>query len=367
MNPSSLQLASYAVDPAGDSGRAYPESADAFRTGFDLDRHRVLHCTAFRRLEYKTQVFVTHEGDHFRTRLTHSLEVAHLAVELARALRVNVLLAETVALAHDLGHTPFGHAGESALNERMSEHGGFEHNRQSLRVVTYLEHPYPAFRGLNLMAETLECLAAHATRYDHPDDSGRQLPVEGQITNLADRLAYAGHDLEDALGAGLIEEGDLCDLTIWSDAAGPIRRAYPDRSIFAVRRPIIDALIREVMTAVVDETRRRLEAVAPVGPDDVRGASGPVVLLPEPIAGRFSELEEFLLERVYRHPRVGAMDGRGKKLVCGAFDAFLADPTLLPPRFARRIEEQGAHRVVCDYVAGMTDRFLESEHRRLCG
>ncbi|MBN1343724.1 MAG: deoxyguanosinetriphosphate triphosphohydrolase [Phycisphaerae bacterium] len=367
MRPSRCELAPYAVDPLLSRGRAHLDPLDDLRRDFELDRYRVIHCMAFHRLAYKTQVFVAHEGDHYRTRLTHSLEVADLAADLALALRVNVQLAEVVALAHDLGHTPFGHAGESALNERMSEHGGFEHNRQSVRVVEYLEHPYPAFRGLNLMTETLECMAAHATQYDHPDGADLQVPVEGQITNVADRLAYDAHDLEDALGAGLIDGKDLSGLRLWWEAAAPIRREFAASSVFAVRRPILDVLIRNLLADVSEESNRRIQELAPVDADDVRGAGRILVRPSDDMEERLRELERFLFENVYRHPRVVEVDDRARRLVRETFDAFLSDPTRLPSRFADRIEEQGRHRVVCDYVAGMTDRFIETEHRRLCG
>lgn len=365
-------LADYAVDPARSRGREHHEPHDPLRQGFALDRYRVVHCTAFRRLEYKTQVFVTHEGDHYRTRLTHSLEVAHLAAELARALRVNEELAEAAALAHDLGHTPFGHAGESTLDDKMQGHGGFEHNRQSLRIVEYLEHPYPAFRGLNLMAETRECLAKHATQYDDPNESdgdGRHwhMPLEGQAANIADRLAYDAHDLEDALGAELIGQEDLADVRLWAEAIEPIRREHPDLPILAIRRPVLDSLIRRVMVDVVEQTRRTLRDLNPRDPEDIRTALRPVAAPSAAMQSSLAELETFLLERVYRHPRVAEMDDRAKRIVGEVFDIFVAEPLLLPRRFADRVGEQGVSRVVCDYVAGMTDRFIKAQHERLCG
>lgn len=373
MNDASPELAPYAVDASRSRGRIHHEPTVAFRSGFELDRHRIIHCTAFRRLEYKTQVFVTHEGDHFRTRLTHSLEVAHWAAALARALRVNACLAEVVALAHDLGHTPFGHAGEALLAERMRGHGGFEHNRQSLRIVEYLEHPFPGFRGLNLLAETRECLAGHATVYDQPEiaqEGGTApllTPVEGQINDVADRLAYDSHDIEDALGAELIRETDLRDLHLWAEAAGPIRREYPDVTIHAVRRPILDALTRRIVIDVVDESQRRLRETEPRDPDDVRAAGARMVAPSSAMDCELKELESFLLQRVYRHPRVAERDARAKRIIGEVFDALATRPDRMPTRFAQRIEHQGTHRVVCDYVAGMTDRFLEAEHKRLYG
>jgi len=373
MSGSSPVPAPYAVQVERSRGRTHPEPADPLQTGFELDRHRVLHCTAFRRLEYKTQVFVTHEGDHYRTRLTHSLEVAHLAAKLARALRVNVCLAEVVALAHDLGHTPFGHAGEAVLADRMRDCGGFEHNRQSLRVVEYLEHPYPGFRGLNLMAETRECLAGHLTKYDHPNRAGDPgqpeglPPVEGQLNNIADRLAYDAHDIEDALGAGLIGENDLAGLRLWDAAAAPIRREHPDLPIHAVRRPILDTLIRRAMIDVIEESLERLRQLNPRSPDDIRSAGRLVVGASADMQEGLAELESFLFRRVYQHPRVAEADARARRIVGELYDALIHQPGRLPRRFAHRVSEQGVQRVVCDYIAGMTDRFLEAEHRRVFG
>jgi len=382
-------LAGYAVTDDRTRGRVHPEPAAA-RTGpFELDRHRIVHCSAFRRLEYKTQVFVTHEADHYRTRLTHTLETAHIARRLARGLRLNATLAEVIALAHDLGHPPFGHAGERALVERMAGHGGFEHNAQALRVVDYLEHPYPAFRGLNLSYEVRESLIKHRTVYDAPgagmepgsacggwpglsDEqaaellaTGPQPTLEAQVASVADRLAYDCHDLEDALAAGLVDGAMLEQVSLWADAAGPIRTRFADRPTAAIRRPVLDALLERLLADVVEASAQRIYEAGISRLEDVRACDRPVVGPSEAMARQLEQLEGFLRHRVYRHHRLVRMDHKARLLIERLFEAYLAEPALLPDRFSRRIPEQGAHRVICDYIAGMTDRFCQDEYKRL--
>jgi dGTPase len=374
----SRKMAPFSARSADTRGRMHAEGADPVRDAFGLDRHRVLSCAAFRRLEYKTQVFVTFEDDHFRTRLTHTLEVAEIARRLAIALQVNPTLAEVIALAHDLGHPPFGHAGEAALCALMQGHGGFEHNRHSLRIVEYLEHPYPAFRGLNLTFEVREGIAKHETRYDrpHPPErdgdspadrfaSGGWPTLEGQIACLADQLAYDCHDLEDAIGAGLIHESDLQAVPLWRRAAEPVRAEYPALPLPAVRRPILDALLNTLLLDVITESRRRIADAHPETPDDVRQSPGALVAFSDEMASDVRSLESFLLERVYRHARLVRMDAKARRFIERLFEAYLAGPRMLPPRYFGRVEEQGAHRVVCDYIAGMTDRFCQDEYKRL--
>jgi dGTPase len=370
------KLADYAVADGHSAGRVHAEATPAPGRGpFEIDRTRVLQTTAFRRLTYKTQVFVTHEHDHFRTRLTHTLEVAEIARRLAATLGVNQVLAETIALAHDLGHPPFGHAGEAALNELMRDHGGFEHNAQSLRIVDYLEHPFPPFRGLNLTFEVREGLAKHETAYDHPVihdpavadllTTGPQPSIEGQIASLADRLAYDCHDLEDALGAGLIEEGDLVGVELWCRVAEPVRRQYPNAGLPAVRRPILDALADTLIDDAAADSHRRIKAGQVRSPDDVRRLPEPLVGVSPTLAPALQEWDAFLRDRVYQHPRLVEMDRRAGQIVADVANAYRRDPSLLPARFAGRIPESGVERVVCDYVAGMTDRFCRHEHERL--
>jgi len=378
---SSVNLTACAVhDPpeAGSAGRVHPEPEDQFSPPFQRDRRRVLQSTAFRRLEYKTQVFVAHEHDHFRTRLTHTLEVAEITRRLAVALQVNETLAETIALAHDLGHPPFGHAGEATLNELMRDHGGFEHNAQSLRIVDYLEHPFPPFRGLNLSFEVREGLAKHHTLYDQPDKtakvdqamgkllaSGRYPSIEGQIASLADRLAYDCHDLEDAFGADLIAESDLASVALWSQAADAIRQQHPDRPLAAVRRPVLDALLDHLLDDTIRETASRVEAAGVASVDGVRQASAAMVALSGTTKAQLAELETFLLHHVYRHHRLVQMDAEAREIVSDVFTAYRRRPDSLPPRFAARMAETSLHRVVCDYVAGMTDRFCRRQRDRL--
>lgn len=376
----------FAASPESSRGRVHPEPAGldvagttgVLRTAFELDHQRVSSSAAFRRLQYKTQVFVASEHDHFRTRLTHTLEVAQVARRIALVLGVDGGLAEVIALAHDLGHAPFGHAGEATLKALMREHGGFEHNLQSLRVVDYLEHPYPPFRGLNLTYETREGLVKHVSTYDHPDRadssdpavvgfaaSGQWATVEGQIAGIADRVAYDVHDLEDALGAGLIDEPQLSAVELWSLAAGPVRERYSDVPLAAVRRPILDRLSDSMLADVIAESQRRAAAIAPVNVDAVRTASEPIVAFTARMNPLVDSLEAFLKQQVYRHRRVVRADDRARRFIERLFEAYTQSPAMLPARFAGRIDEQGVHRVVCDYIAGMTDRFCQNDYKRL--
>ncbi|MFO0972513.1 MAG: deoxyguanosinetriphosphate triphosphohydrolase [Phycisphaerae bacterium] len=367
-----MSAAAWAVPDHVTRGRRHAEPA-AEAAPFELDRQRVLHCAAFRRLVGKTQVFVTHEGDHFRTRLTHTLEVAQVARRIARRLGLNEALADAVALAHDLGHPPFGHAGEKALAELMADQGGFEHNVQSLRVVDYLEHPYPTFRGLNLTFELREGLIKHCTPYDKPTAPPRDAeelfaagplpPLEGQVANLADQIAYTVHDVEDGLMQGLLDEEALAAAALWRESAEPVRREWPRLATPAVRRPILDALAERLVGDAVLETSARL---AQAGADvDVRRGPGPLAAFSAEMSARLRELQSLLLRRVYRHHHVVRMDAKARRLIRELFAAYVAEPALLPPRYGERIAEQGAARVACDYIAGMTDRYCRAECARL--
>ena len=356
-------LAPYTVRSAGAPSRAHPEPDDPLRGPFELDRHRIIESTAFRRLEHKTQVFAPTLHDHFRTRLTHTLEAAQIARCLAAALRANEALAEAVTLAHDLGHPPFGHAGETALNDAMTRHGGFNHNAHSLRVVEYLEHPFPAFRGLNLTLEVLAGLRTHATRYDTAQAMHDGPSVESQIVSLADRIAYNCHDLEDAIGAGFVDLPELSELALW-------RRAFDDsvkggvvENIHSVRRVVLDALLNTLLADIVHTSRPLLIPIR--SPDQLRSLPTPVVILSTTVDARLVEMERFLCERVYRRPEVVRTDAEGQTMIHALFNTYRRDPTNLPPRFAARVAEQGVERVICDYIAGMTDRFCIAEHARL--
>jgi dGTPase len=334
-----------------DLRREHPDPLAEVDAPLLVDRQRIVHSAAFRRLEYKTQVFVALEGDHYRTRMTHTLEVANLARRLARALGHDADLAEVVALAHDLGHPPFGHAGERALDECLRSAGGFEHNLHSLRVVDYLEHPYPLFRGLNLTRAVRECLAKHSTQFDkpgpHPLQDGRPPPPEGHVAALADRLAYGLHDLQDGLYAGLIEPSQLDDVGLWRAAyEGPAAGDGP-----AWRRhlrPTVERMQHALVTDVLAFARD----------------AGRVGLSPA-VDASMRELEAFLLHHLYRHHRLVRMDTKARRIVSAVFEAYVAEPALLPRRYAERVAEQGAERVAADYVAGMTDRFCADEHARL--
>lgn len=318
---------------------------------FAVDRSRIIHSAAFRRLQAKAQVFVAVEGDHFRTRLTHTLEVADLAQRIARRLGLRADLAEVVALAHDLGHPPFGHAGERALAACMSSHGGFEHNQQSLRVVEWLEHPYPQFRGLNLTRAVRECLAKHETRYDHPADhplrDGTPPPQESRVVDLADRLAYGMHDLQDGLYAGLIRVETLADVDLWRESALAVCGEAAPAQWRGVLRPIVDRIERGLIAAVAADSPGGCARLSPA------------------MDAALDALERLLRDELYRHPTLVAADRRAARMLTVLFEHFVHHPEDMGERFAARSDDVGLHRAVADYVAGMTDRFCLAEHARL--
>lgn len=372
------RVAIYAVHDEDSRGRAHPEDAPStVESPFERDHARIIHCTAFRRLMHKTQVFVTEGGDHFRTRLTHTLEVAVHARSLARRLRLNEPLTTAIALAHDLGHPPFGHAGERALAELMTGFGGFEHNLQSLRVVDYLEHPYPGWRGLNLSFEVRESLLKHRLpdeTIDYPGlaasraellSGGPQPPLEGQVADLADTITYTLHDIEDGLVECGLSETDLNGTRLWRGVAEKVREKCSAHSIHAVRRPILDALAEYLIDDAAKATLHRLRRLDPHTADAIRLGSGPLAGFSERVSSQLAELQQVLRRVVYGDQRVVRMDIKARRIVREVFEAYLAEPALLPARFRSRIADQGPHRVVADYIAGMTDRFCQHEHRRL--
>ena len=372
--------APHAADPTRSRGRLHPEPESATRSPFQRDRDRVIHSTAFRRLQYKTQVFVNHEGDFFRTRLTHSIEVAQIARSIARALALDEDLTEAVALAHDLGHPPFGHAGEEALNLAMKPWGGFDHNAQSLRVVTLLESRYAAFDGLNLTWETLEGLVKHngpltrppayIAEYDarHKLDLATNPSAEAQVAALADDIAYHSHDLDDGLRARLFGFEEIAHLPVVADALAAARQASldvpPPRLRHETIRRVIDALVGDVIA----ETGRRLVKLAPRDADAVRRARRRMVGFSEPMETANRAIKEFLHTRMYRHWRVNRMTSKARRLTGALYRLLLDDPSMLPDDWRARAGEAGTPRAavtVADYVAGMTDRYAMDEHRRL--
>jgi dGTPase len=382
-------LAPYAVDPGSSRGRLAPEPPSPTRSPYARDRDRILHAMAFRRLNYKTQVFIYHEGDHYRSRLTHSLEVAQIARALARTLRVDEDLTEALALAHDLGHPPFGHAGERALNAVMAGAGGFDHNAQSLRVVTALEKKYARFDGLNLTWETLEGLVKHNGPLTRPEALKPDIPVpasiidyctrqdlelatypsvEAQIAALADDIAYNNHDIDDGYRAGLFAFAELAEVPIASRALDEVRAAHPvidgTRLLYEAIRRLIGAMIEDA----VAETERRLAALQPRSVADVRQASSAVVAFSDEMRRELDVLRAFLFARVYRHPRIDRIMGKAEGVVSDLFRRYSEDPEALPPEWREQAPPRGTPayaRHISDFIAGMTDRFALAEHRRL--
>ncbi len=363
-------LGSYAVSESDAGPRKYPEDPHAYRTCFQRDRDRVVHCSAFRRLDFKTQVFVPHEHDHFRTRLTHTLEVAQIGRDIGRALRLNEDLIEAVALAHDLGHSPFGHAGEAALDELMAGHGGFEHNRQSLRVVDHLEHPYPNFRGLNLTSVVRECLAKHKTAYDSPIceqfDNSLQSPLEGQLVDLSDEIAYTCADLEDSLEAGLINTEELSQLELWQMAYHAAKDAFPQARPIHKRIRAIKVALGLLADDLIETTIATIRANGIDSPDSARKAGKKCVVMTDKTAAMFEGLRGFLYENVYLNEKSRVHAQRATKTIGDLFTSYVNSPDLLPKRYAKRVDSEGLQRVVCDYIAGMTDRFCLAAHERIC-
>ena len=377
---SATGLAVYAAIDTKSRGRRFEEPGPAYRGEFQRDRDRIVHSTAFRRLVYKTQVFVNHEGDLYRTRLTHSLEVAQIARTVARALRLNEDLVKAISLAHDLGHTAFGHAGQDALNSCMREFGGFEHNLQSLRVVDKLEERYASFNGLNLTFETREgilkhCSAQHARQLG---ELGRrflertQPGLEAQIANLADEIAYNNHDVDDGLRAGLIRLEQLEAIPFFAEQAATVRARHPGCGEPMLSREIIRSMINCLVTDLIQTSRAAIEQAAPASIDDVRGCGAPLIGLSNSLAVGQRELKQFLRRELYTHPHVEKMTQRAHETISGLFAAFSADFDKMPDEYARRTRaaaETGgmsaAARTIADYIAGMTDRFALQQHERL--
>ncbi len=365
-------LAPYAQFSADTRGREYPEEPPDWRTHYQRDRDRVIHSRAFRRLEYKTQVFLNGSGDHLRTRLTHTMEVAAIARNVARALKLNEDLAETIALAHDLGHSPFGHKGEMVLDKLMKDHGGFEHNRQSLRVVEELEQKYPGFPGLNLSWEVREGLAKHETSYDLPSSrrefETKSASLEAQVANLADEITYYSHDLDDGLESGLLAEKKLNRaVRIWNQAARKVKKEYgelPDECRwYFIIRCIIDGQVRDV----VETTEKRILASGVKSADDVRKQTAALAAYSSKRRELNLELRDYLYENLYYNPVVHEPNQRAVRIMEQLFAYYLEHPQEIGAQSRKRIKKIGLHRAVCDYIAGMTDRYVLQEHNRVFG
>ncbi len=365
-----LILAPYACRSAQSRGRAHGEAEASYRTAFQRDRERVLHTTAFRRLQGKTQVFVVTEGDYYRTRITHTMEVAQIGRTIARALGANEDLVEGICLAHDLGHPPFGHSGERVLNTLMREHGGFDHNQRSFEIITCLEHRYPDFAGLNLTYEFREGLVKHETEYDDPHAPAEYEPtlrgtLEAQIASLSDELAYNCHDLDDGLRAGLIHLDDARRLAWWMRAQ---EQAHVNPSALfddVGRHRIVRRLIGEMVSDLVNATSARIEQVAPQHVHDVRRYSRVLVGFPERTIEMNQELRHFLYDSLYFHPRVIRMMKKAERVLIDLFEIYMQEPRMLPAGAQQMLDSMSLPRVVCHYVAGMTDRFALDEHARL--
>lgn len=369
-----FELADYACRSAQSRGRAIKEQNSTSRTEFQRDRDRIIHSSAFRRLEYKTQVFVNHEGDLFRTRLTHTLEVAQIGRTTASLLKINPDLTEAMALAHDLGHTPFGHAGQTALNRCMQDWGGFEHNLQSLRIVDLLEEQYPTFDGLNLTWETREGILKHCSRENalrlgalgERFLKGEQPSLEAQLVNIADAIAYSTHDIDDGLRVGYLDAAGLgSSVPLYERFAKEVRAEYPNIAERRVQKEIVRRIIGCMVDDLVTQSQKNIDEAAPKSVDEVRALSEPLVSFSEDMLQQVRGLKSYLMDNLYRHYKVLRVTNKSAKLIKDLFDAFYAHPELLPPAYQKKVKEQGASRVIADYIAGMTDRYAQLEYSRV--
>ncbi len=363
-------LAPYAMKSFQSRGRVHEEKEHPYRTCYQRDRDRIVHSAAFRRLEYKTQVFVNHEGDYYRTRLTHTIEVAQIARTIASALRLNVDLTEAVALAHDLGHTPFGHSGEDALNELMAKHGGFNHNLHGLRVVDHLEERYPNFSGLNLTWEVREGIVKHSSKFDKAvrikDFSPGHLPtLETQIVDIADEIAYDNHDLDDGLTSGLLKESDLETLPIWKNICLPITQKYAKIDSTRKKYLIIRSLIDLQVTDLLQETEKQIQKYKLKSCADLKKLDKKIVNFSKEVLSLRRPLRDFLMEKLYCHYRVIRMHNKAKLFIQELFKYYIDKPEALPTQIHKRISADGVRKVVCDYIAGMTDRYALDEYAKL--
>jgi len=362
------ELAPYGMRSANSRGRRYPEAEHPLRTRYQRDRDRVIHCSSFRRLEYKTQVFVNHEGDNYRTRLTHSLEAAQIGRTVARALGLNEELTEALCLGHDLGHTPFGHSGEKVMSELMREHGGFEHNRQTSRILEVLEERYPDFPGLNLTWEVREGLIKHRPDSDAtapPEYAPGECPtLEAQLVDFVDEVAYNNHDIDDGIASGMLGVDALRSVALFREAHDEVlERGLEDANI--VRHQVVRRIIDRCSNDLIDTTLSSLKTAGARSVEDARRAGRRLVAYTPAMHGQVRELKEFLFKNLYRHYRVVRMGDKAGRILRDLFHSYAGEPLQLPPHVQERIPKDGLHRVVCDYIAGMTDRFALDEHRKL--
>ena len=363
-------FAPYAMKSYNTRGRVHKETEHPYRSCYQRDRDRIVHSAAFRRLEYKTQVFVNHEGDYYRTRLTHTIEVAQIARTIAAALRLNVDLTEAIALAHDLGHTPFGHSGEEALNELMAKYGGFNHNLQGLRVVDYLEERYPDFPGLNLTWEVREGIVKHSSAFDTAVKikglCPRESPtLETQVVDIADEIGYDNHDLDDGLTSGMISESDLEGLALWKEINSRIRKKYAGIEREKRKYLIIRSLIDMQVTDLLGETEKNINKLGLKSCADVKKIDKKIVSFSKDMLNLRIPLRAFLMDKLYHHYRVIRMATKAKRFIKELYNVYADKPEQLPPETQKRLPADGAKRVVCDYIAGMTDRFCLDEYKKL--
>jgi dGTPase len=364
------RLASYAVRSGESRGRKFPEPEDPFRSVFQRDRDRVIHSAAFRRLEYKTQVFVNHEGDHYRTRLTHTIEVSQIARSICRALRLNEDLTEAIVLAHDVGHTPFGHSGERMMDELMKGEGGFEHNLQSLRVVDILEKRYADFDGLNLTFEVREGICKHSSQYDDPPsvpefrDPGYPT-LEAQVADIADEIAYSSHDVDDGIRSGMLTPNALGSIELWSEAVSSIRGKYHAIDEDILRYRSISFMISSLVRNLIRNSQLLLERYGVLTPDQGRTTREKCIAFDGEMRDKNKELKSFLLKEMYGNYRVIRMEQKARRVIGELFHSYCERPEQLPPHIFARLGNDGVRRVVCDYIAGMTDRYAMEEYQKL--
>ena len=366
-------LSPWAQTSARSRGRRHPEAEHGYRSAYQRDRDRIVHSRAFRRLEYKTQVFVNHEGDHYRTRLTHSIEVSQIGRTVARALGLNEDFVESLALSHDLGHTPFGHLGEDVLDGFMREHGGFDHNRQTLRIVERLEERYPAFPGLNLTWEVREGIAKHSGPIDTrraPEfaeyEPGLQAPLEAQLIDLVDEIAYNHHDLDDGFASGILDVEALAStIPLFGEPLKRARIRYAGADPRALRTVALRGLIDALVTDLIESTAARVERAGARSVDEIRTAGEPLAGLSDPIAAENRLLKGYLREHLYEHHRIERMKDKAARVLHALFERYLENPRLLPDDTRRKIDAFGLHRAIADYIAGMTDRYATEEYQRL--